>query len=88
MGRERTNWGTFFLSTIAEIYVGLQWLAEIWLYCSDPVNKIHADGSCEQMNPTPTSTEFIRSPHKQAHLLKRALNHVIISKMGEVPTKH
>lgn len=25
--------------------VGLQWFAGIGLYCSEPVNKIHADGS-------------------------------------------
>lgn len=50
--------------------VGLQRFAGIGLYCSESVNKIHADGSREQTNPTLTSTEFITSQHKQAQLLK------------------
>lgn len=50
--------------------VGLQRFAGIGLYCSEPVNKIHPDGSREQTNPTLTSTESITSQHKQAELLK------------------
>lgn len=49
--REKEDkFGYIFLSWTAVIYAGSQCSADIWLCCSEPVNKIHADGLCEQMN--------------------------------------